>query len=203
VKINIYEKLQKCRVELQESNVKKSGHNKFAGYTYYELGDFLPTINKICLENKIFCSVSFGSEMAILEAVNAEKPEERVLFTSPMSEANLKGCHPIQNLGAVETYQRRYLYSTAFEIVEHDALDSTNGSEKPSEPRQDVQNQNKGTDKGVISEAQARRFFAISGGNADLVRKIITKHGYKETKEIPRGEKYNAICKEIEEGKHV
>ena len=37
----------------------------------------------------------------------------------------LKGCHPIQNLGAVQTYIRRYLWVTAMEIVEHDALDSS------------------------------------------------------------------------------
>jgi hypothetical protein len=42
-----------------------------------------------------------------------------------MSEASLKGCHPVQNLGAVETYVRRYLWVTALEIVEHDGLDSS------------------------------------------------------------------------------
>jgi hypothetical protein len=41
-----------------------------------------------------------------------------------MREANLKGTHPIQNLGAVETYSRRYLYTIAFDIVESDTLDS-------------------------------------------------------------------------------
>jgi hypothetical protein len=41
-----------------------------------------------------------------------------------MSEANLKGCHPVQNLGAVQTYTRRYLWVAALEIVEHDAIDS-------------------------------------------------------------------------------
>lgn len=40
--MNIYKKLQKCRVDLQNSNLKKSGNNKFAGYSYFELGDFLP-----------------------------------------------------------------------------------------------------------------------------------------------------------------
>ena len=44
-----------------------------------------------------------------------------------MGEADLKGCHSVQNLGAVQTYTRRYLYITAFEIVEHDALDATTG----------------------------------------------------------------------------
>jgi hypothetical protein len=34
----------------------------------------------------------------------------------------------VQNIGAVETYQRRYLYVTALAIVEHDALDAVTGS---------------------------------------------------------------------------
>jgi hypothetical protein len=50
-------------------------------------------------------------------------------FTSPMSSAALKGCHDVQNLGAVQTYLRRYLWTNAFEIVEHDALDATTGNQ--------------------------------------------------------------------------
>lgn len=122
--MNVYEKLQKARIQLQSTKMKKSGHNKFAGYQYFELGDFLPEINKLFAELKLCSIVSFGKDLAELKVINIEKPEEVVTFTSPMAEANLKGCHPIQNLGAVETYNRRYLYVTALEIVEHDALDS-------------------------------------------------------------------------------
>ena len=60
-----------------------------------------------------------------------------VTFTSPMGSANLKGCHEVQNIGAVETYQRRYLYVTALAIVEHDALDATTGS-TPVEKKPEV-----------------------------------------------------------------
>jgi len=52
-----------------------------------------------------------------------------------MSSAALKGCHEVQNLGAVLSYLRRYLWQTAFEIVEHDALDATTGSEKKVEQK--------------------------------------------------------------------
>jgi hypothetical protein len=48
-----------------------------------------------------------------------------------MGSAALKGCHEVQNIGAVETYQRRYLWVTAMEIVEHDALDATVGKDAP------------------------------------------------------------------------
>lgn len=40
----------------------------------------------------------------------------------------------MQNLGAVISYLRRYLWVNAFEIVEHDALDATTGKDEPAKP---------------------------------------------------------------------
>lgn len=120
----VYEKLQKARIKLQHTELKKSGHNKFAGYKYFELGDFLPAIQSIFFELKLCPIVSFGTELATLRIIDTENGG-CITFTSPMAVAQLKGCHPIQNLGAVETYSRRYLYVTALEIVEHDAIDSS------------------------------------------------------------------------------
>lgn len=128
---NIYYKIQSVRCALQDLNLKKSGNNKFAGYKYYELADFLPAVNQLLLDYKLMAQVSFTPEVATMTVINAENPAEQVIFTSPMAEANLKGAHAIQNLGAVETYQRRYLYMSAFEIVENDGLDATlGGSDK-------------------------------------------------------------------------
>lgn len=128
---NIYSKLQKARCEFQEKPLKKSGHNKFAGYHYFELGDFLPTINALLDKHNLCSSMSFGTELATLTIYNSENMEEKIEFTSPMSEANLKGCHAVQNLGAVQTYLRRYLWVNAFEIVESDGLEATTGKEEP------------------------------------------------------------------------
>lgn len=132
--MNIYEKLQTCRVELQNANVKKTGKNDYAGYDYFELADFLPYTNELFLEHKLTSVITYDSEVATLTIINIEKPEEQIRFTSPMAKAALKGCHDIQNLGAVETYQRRYLYMTALEIVENDALDG--GTSKENQPQQ-------------------------------------------------------------------
>lgn len=132
--MNVYQKLQKVRSVLKTIEIKESGNNKFAGYTYMELGDFLPHIVDLCQEHGLCPVVSFG-DAATLTVVNSEKPEEMVVFSSPMSTAELKGCHAIQNLGAVETYLRRYLYVAAFDIVEHDALDSTHGKEEKKETK--------------------------------------------------------------------
>jgi len=130
---NVYKKLMQARIELQNTKLSKSGHNKFAGYTYFELGDFLPTVQTIFSKIGLCGVISFGEDLATLTIVDVDAPElVGIVIQSPMKEANLKGCHPIQNLGAVETYTRRYLWVTALEIVEHDILDATTGSEKPS-----------------------------------------------------------------------
>ena len=120
----VHKKLMQARILLQNAPLKKSGHNKFAGYSYFELGDFIPTINQIFNEIGLCGVVSYDTEIASLTITDTDDGTSLVI-TSPMAEANLKGCHPIQNLGAVETYTRRYLWVTAMEIVEHDALDSS------------------------------------------------------------------------------
>lgn len=134
--MKIYKKLMQARIDLQKNKLSKSGHNKFAGYKYFELGDFLPEIQQI-FNNLGLCSiVSFSKEYATLTIYDVDSPEENIVFSSPMADANLKGTHPIQNLGAVETYSRRYLYVTALEIVEHDAIDSSEPTDtKPAKPK--------------------------------------------------------------------
>jgi len=123
--MNIYQKLNAAREAFHSKEIKKTGLNSYAGYTYFELGDFIAPALQIFKEVGLIGLVSFGETSATLTVVNEDKPDETIVFTSPMSEANLKGCHAVQNLGAVQTYLRRYLWVTALEIVEHDALEVT------------------------------------------------------------------------------
>ena len=130
--MSVFKKLQEARVKLQDTKLSKSGKNKFAGYEYFELGDFLPAIQTISKEIGICGIISYTAELATLTIYDVDKPEQFITFSSPMSSASLKGCHEVQNLGAVQTYLRRYLWTNAFEIVEHDALDMANDpNDKP------------------------------------------------------------------------
>jgi hypothetical protein len=128
--MKVYKKLIDARNMLQTKELTKSGHNKFAGYKYFELSDFLPTIQQIFQEVGLVDVISFDSETAMMQLYDVEDGSF-VLFESPMGSASLKGCHEVQNIGAVETYQRRYLYTTAMAIVESDALDATTAKEEP------------------------------------------------------------------------
>lgn len=125
--MKVYKKLIDARIKLQATELTKSGHNKFAGYKYFELGDFLPAVQSIFNEVGLIDAISFTEDLATMVVYDVDDGSS-VTFTSPMGTANLKGCHEVQNIGACETYQRRYLYTTALAIVEHDALDAVTGS---------------------------------------------------------------------------
>lgn len=131
--MTVHKKLMQARVKLQSTEMKKSGLNKFAGYSYFELGDFIPHIQTIFNDVGLCGVVSFNNEYATLCITDVDDGTV-VVITSPMAEANLKGAHPIQNLGAVESYQRRYLWMTAMEIVEHDIIDSSPAAEPAPKP---------------------------------------------------------------------
>jgi hypothetical protein len=119
----VHKKLMAARVALQGKKLTKTGLNKFAGYKYFELGDFLPEIQTIFNDLGLCGVVSYGVTEATLCITDVDDGTI-IVISSPMAAAELKGAHPIQNLGAIETYQRRYLWMTAMEIVEHDVIDS-------------------------------------------------------------------------------
>jgi hypothetical protein len=130
----IYQKLQSARIKLQQIAVKKSGWNDFSKYHYFELSDYLPIIQTIFSEVGLCGIVSYGVEIAELSIFEFDG-DGRISITSPMSTAKLKACHEVQNLGAVQTYIRRYLWQSALEIVEHDIVDASSGitDDKPAE----------------------------------------------------------------------
>lgn len=153
--MSVHKKLMQARLRLQKAELKKSGHNKFAGYQYFELGDFLPTVQEIFADVGLCSIVSFTADMASLVIIDTDAATSQITFTSPMGSASLKGCHEVQNIGAVESYQRRYLYMAAMEIVEHDALDA---SEPVKEAKKNVIKPTDGAMEGLSQTAKADAF---------------------------------------------
>jgi hypothetical protein len=118
----VLKKLNEARKAFHSTDLKKTGHNKFAGYSYFQLADFIAPALTIFDRVGLCALVSFNKEEARMTITDLEDGTECAI-TSPMSSAALKGCHEVQNLGAVQTYLRRYLWVAALDIVEHDALD--------------------------------------------------------------------------------
>ena len=182
--MSVYKKLAEARVKLQEKGLTKSGKNKFAGYEYFELEDFLPVINTINKDLGLCTIVSYSTDNATLRIVDTDKPDEVIEITSPMRDATLKGCHDIQNLGAVESYQRRYLYMTAYEIAENDTLNATTGKETAK------------TGTKTLTDAQIKRLYAL-GYKAGFDKKKVVEQVYSKFKcspEMLNKTQYDTVC---------
>ena len=132
----VYAKLQKARVMLQSMPIKKSGFNSFAGFKYFELSDFLPSVNTIFAELGLCSVFCINDGEATLRIYDSEFGGV-IFFNSPIADTVSKvviegGKSPaIQALGSMHTYLRRYLMLNALEITEHDAVDATIKKDEP------------------------------------------------------------------------
>jgi hypothetical protein len=126
-----------------EEDVKKSGKNMKMSYKYFELQDIVPVALPIFHKVGLLPVVTFTDEQAMMTVINVDNPTDFTYFTSPMREiepiiSNKTGgevTNAIQRLGSVETYQRRYLYMIALDIVESDSIEPTTGDNPPPAPK--------------------------------------------------------------------
>ena len=143
---NVYQKLLYARLLFMEEGVKKSGKNMKMAYKYFELEDIVPVALPIFQRIGLLPLTTFMNDMAMMTIVNVDNPSECINFTSPMREiepivsAKTGGevTNAIQRLGSVETYQRRYLYMIALDIVESDSIEPDTGDNTPVAPKPTV-----------------------------------------------------------------
>lgn len=204
--MNLYEKIASARIQFQQMNVKKTGKNTYAGYSYFTLDEILPAVNVIANALRFVTIFDTTADNASLTIVDIDKPEDRVVFNcayvrtttkkvdsksgteiTDSQGASLKGCHPVQNEGATITYLKRYLYLNAFEISESDALDAT-------------MNPNEGTAKKDKSPADADKAFReyLNRYPHERILKALGEIGYENVTEIP-ADKRRGFIKRLNE----
>lgn len=147
--LTLNESIINVRVELQNSKIKKSGKNKYAGFDYYELADFLPKLNELMLKYNINDRFSIEDDYAKLELQKGEEINTYkipfILFDTPLTYKKNKAgeflkdkngdflqtpsMQDIQYLGALNTYYKRYLYLNAFGITDGEVIDSMDNNE--------------------------------------------------------------------------
>ena len=121
--LNIYQKLVRARAKFIETKIEKTGNNTFAKYKYFQLDDFIPTIDKLNLEFGLITLFNLNNDMASLKVINVDNPTETIEFNVPSESVEIKGATKIQNLGGEITYLKRYLYQNAYEITEPDLVE--------------------------------------------------------------------------------
>ena len=130
--VNIKQKLQQARMLLKEENLTKSGKNSFLGNSYYQLTDIQPAITKVCNEVRICPVISFNTESAVMTIMDFDT-DDTITITTPMAEL-VKDAKKsaMQELMSYQTYARRSLYLSVFEIVEDDGESQTDDIERHS-----------------------------------------------------------------------
>jgi len=137
--MTVFAKLQAARLEIAKMPLKKSGKNKFAGYEYFELGDFIPAAHGIFNHFGLCGVFNISYETATL-CIHDTETGEVVKFSSPTVMAeNAKG-QAIQSMGSTHTYYRRYLWLMALELTEHDTVDAA----EPKQIKKEVIDQSTG-----------------------------------------------------------
>lgn len=171
-KLNIFQKIQKARVELQKKDLKKTGHNKYSNYKYFELGDFLPYINEICNEIGLYTEFKFTTEKAFLYVRDTDKEDEFREWSTPVEIAALKGCSAIQNIGGTQSFARRYLYMMAFEIAESDVIDAGEVDEEAAFASQKINKAHVFTINKLIAETKTDIKSFLAWANVEKVEDI-------------------------------
>ena len=183
--MNTYQKLNIARNKFHQQKLKKSGLNKFAGYSYFELSDFLIPALDIFNDVGLNATISFTKDYAEMRIVNVDNPDEfPIVITSPMGSAALKGCHEVQCIGAVETYQTRYLFVQALCVVEHDILDATTGQTPTDSPI-------------TLDEDTENNLVDIAIGIEDIVSQGDIVGAYKEYLKVTDDEEKTFLWKKL------
>lgn len=199
---NIYQKLAEARARFLATPVKKSGVNRFAEFKYFELEDIVPPATAIFNDLGLIFLVSFEGDQAIGRLVNVEDPDDTITFASPMISLTTDGgktpagMNTVQALGGSETYQRRYLYMIALDIVEADAFDASVGKPDTTTGKTEEPAQKKSNRPASEKErAEAKSELIDKGGEATDTQIKAIKNGLKKLR-LKDGEKYEDFVKE-------
>lgn len=178
------------------SNPKNTEANSFFKSKYAPLDVVINTVKPTLTKHglSVFQNVSGDGEKVnvttMISHISGEWIESDILT---LSNQDNKGVSMAQAAGISITYARRYQLSAMLGISSEDDTDGNNNYQ---------QNNNKENvpidlHSDLISEAQAKRLYAISKGKTKEAKEIMLKYGYTESKQIKKSD-YNKIAEEIE-----
>ena len=116
---------------------------------------------------------------------------------SPLREDESLIKNPIQKLGAVETYVRRYLYMLMLDIVEADAVEAVTDKPDPETGKATEGTAKKSNRPATEAERQeAKKDLIDKGGEATDTQIKAIKNGLKKLR-TKDAEKYEAYVTEV------
>lgn len=193
--INVYAKLLEARVRFRNAGIRKNGVNRFAEFKYFTLDDIIPIKQDIFKELGLADLITFGEDSATLAIYNVDNPSEKVYFMSQLAPDESLIKNPIQKVGAIQTYVRRYLYLLALDIIESDGIEETAGKPEDEETKS-TPPVKKSTKPVTTTEREEIKGELIDeGGDATPTQIKALKNGLKKLRD--KDEKYESYIGEI------
>lgn len=201
-----YTKLLYVQQNLKAPKSRRASFGGKAGYNYRSCEDILNAVKPLLNDAK--CILTISDEIVVIGEASYVKAKAVVIdiegtgTISTTAYAQIatdkKGMDVAQMTGSASSYARKYALNGLFAIDDSQDIDSMDHNEKSTTKKAAKSQAQKETSTGIITEAQAKRMYTISGGDADLCKRVIAKYGYKSSKEV-KWEDYEAICDEVVE----
>lgn len=192
--MSVYKKLLNIQSKLK---APKNQYNSFGKYSYRSCEDILEGLKPLLKESNATLIiddeiVNVGDRFyikATAKLIDIESGEYISTSAYAREDETKKGMDKAQVTGSASSYARKYALNGLFAIDDTKDSDATNeheGDKKQSKSK-DVSN--------TISNAQAKRMFAIAG-NPDIVKDVLQVFGYKSSTDVKKSD-YNKICNVI------
>lgn len=210
--MTVFEKLYVIQTGLK---VPKGQFNSFGKYKYRSCEDILEAVKPLLQATKCVLPISDEIKLigdryyieATVTLIDCETGEKFSCSASAREEQDKKGMDASQVTGAASSYARKYALNGLLDIDDEKDADSTNKHGKDSEeevakpsfgkPTPVTSSPTKVSSK-LINEAQRKRLYAISKGDTELIKSVVSSYGYESSKDIDTSQ-YEKICKAIED----
>ena len=187
--MNVFEKINAVRMAILNETLTKD--KKAFNYNYIDLPQIEPIITKECNSVRLLTLVDFPQGVATMRIFDMEKPKEDgspdLIVTAPCDYTlvEIKGSQPIQKVGGMLTYMRRYLYMQVFAISEHDAVEGIgNLSQETANNKSETPKAEKKTESKTEQETDPKRKKLLEDFEKNLPDYLSQLVAYKKVNSV-------------------
>ena len=138
----VFAKITEAKYRMSLEAIKPSGKNDYQKFEYLELKDFIPKANKIFRDLKLNTQFDFSNPLEAKLIVRDLESQTMTEFVTQLPEVTEKTPNKfIQQVGALQTYARRYLYIQMLDLTVHDEIDEKSGLGNSNNKRRSVNKQ--------------------------------------------------------------
>lgn len=137
----ISEKLLNARELIKQTAIKKEGNNSFSNYDYFTPSQVSELVNTVCQELKLLPLFSLKKDehglYGVLKIVDLErKPDDitSIEFQMRTEMPSITATNMTQQMGGCETYTKRYMLMSAFDITDNNLDFDSQDNRKPKAP---------------------------------------------------------------------